>query len=971
MFHCLRCMKRWLKHGKIPRTCSEPEDLTEGPAMCITHHPHGHHGSSEMIVGGALGSDGKPVRIKIELPGNVQKMLKKEQWKKGKRLKRDGETNGSQNDAVNARQSSKGGGKEEFTHVFPEEDEFFDGNDSDEGDDILDLPESLKRYILKKAIRQGSLSAASKESGTSMEKVTNAERGEEGASLSNEWSASDFTTSSLSSLASKVDSGELLKYFNSSDSFLSLSDEHSSSDSQLDVTSGSDNVSKPAKKTSSKRTVELSDVSSSDGVEMFHSGDNGTNLASTKSQRKVRNHKKIHKRRSRSFPESKDLQSSGIHLPPIQGVHSMQSIGRHYSRQRQQGKLKHTQHSTKSDEETKFGVLEGHSFHGMEQETGSVIDENAAAVSGHNEEGTVRIDGRKGMYSAQLQGHDRLAKRDRERRQAESKGSVENKNALNLPSIFNPTSTSNVMSREAVTDESEKHGRPHGQSSQAVRLPRLNEGQGIIVQQDTEGWNTTTGEAMLPHTANVTANLRGSDNSNNYLGARSSMSVPEPAMQSQQEEGERKLNSIVLDTNSGGASKSQAQFSVKDVSQSMSCARSNSIVSSAMGSTRSSVQTPSLPSEAGQKGRPSRVSQATVRQDVEISVGRTSKGRTRPPPRQRRSKQSEGMPVFRGPSENNLNKTLSSHLSERPEITHRQSMELNSFYPDDNIPRRIGHKLVKKKKGEDHQRDSVMHNSKDIGNIVKGEETANSNKSVAVQDSTSRQPSSFIPVPTMGEGSNSISQSPLSTSLKANQNFGYNSSSVDGSPAGAPGAKSRPMSGGMGSKLSSTNYPPMSMLLQENNDPSMSMPPVRLKPLDPTHTVNLDASPTTGQQSRPISSGRQEREGDGEVGGAGSNFKSTAEGGKGDEGEGLEAITEESEPSESDDDDEYFDIRPIPDLKPVSTLSFSSNKFSYFPMARPHRQAYETVRQKAVGSVQTKKWGRPQRQAKMAKRRKG
>ena len=80
---------------------------------------------------------------------------------------------------------------------------------------------------------------------------------------------------------------------------------------------------------------------------------------------------------------------------------------------------------------------------------------------------------------------------------------------------------------------------------------------------------------------------------------------------------------------------------------------------------------------------------------------------------------------------------------------------------------------------------------------------------------------------------------------------------------------------------------------------------------------------------------------------------------------------EESEPSESEDDDEYFDIRPIPELKPVSTLSFSSNQFSYFPMGRAHKQAYQAVRQKATGQAPATKWGRSHRTpAKIAKRRK-
>ena len=136
MFHCLRCMKRWLKLGHIPESCSEPEDLTEGPAMCITDQSNDNRGSQTMIVSGALGSDGKPVRIKVELPVNIQKMLKKERRKKRKRSAK-GEGNKG-----NARLSTRGS-KDERTFVFSEEEEnFLDSNSSDEDGDLLDLPDS-------------------------------------------------------------------------------------------------------------------------------------------------------------------------------------------------------------------------------------------------------------------------------------------------------------------------------------------------------------------------------------------------------------------------------------------------------------------------------------------------------------------------------------------------------------------------------------------------------------------------------------------------------------------------------------------------------------------------------------------------------------------------------------------------------------------------------------------------------------
>ena len=303
-------------------------------------------------------------------------------------------------------------------------------------------------------------------------------------------------------------------------------------------------------------------------------------------------------------------------------------------------------------------------------------------------------------------------------------------------------------------------------------------------------------------------------------------------------------------------------------------------------------------------------------------------------------------------------------------------MEMSSFHTDDSIPRRIGHKLIKKRKGDEHQWDSVMHNSKDIGNIVEGIEAADGNnaRAGAVQSTTSKRPSLIAG---LVEEFNSFSQSPLANSLKANQDAGYNSNWTAlndpgvGSSGAPPSAKPRPISGGMGSRQSAANYTPASTTLQENSGTTSMLPPVRLKPLDPTQVVNLDPNSTAGIQPLQVIGG-QLQEGCTENGVAESIEKSTNDGEKERTGEeGLEAIMEESEPSESEDDDEYYDIRPIPELKPVSTLSFSSNQFSYFPMGRAHKQAYQAVRQKAVGPAPSTKWGGLRRTpTKVAKRRK-
>ena len=957
-------MKRWLKLGKIPESCSEPEDLTEGPAMCITDQSNDNRGSPTMIVGGALGSDGKPVKIKVELPVNIQKMLKKEQQKKQKRSTREG--NKSRIAKSNDRQSRRGG-KEEHTFVFSEEEEedFLDDSSSDEDGDILDLPDSLRTYILKKAARQTTPSKSLRH----LKSLTAEHQGS--TNFANGWSMSDFTTSSLSSLASKVDSEEFLKYLESGDSGdVFLSDFDYSSNSQIDMVGG-ENVSKPIKKKLSKGAVETLHCSSSDGVEMLYSSDNGAHLASTKSRSKVRNDKKIGKRRSRSFPESKGLESSSTHLPLIQGAQS----SHRYSIRKHQRKPKYNHGKAKnSDEALDLNGLEGRSFHGLANpSTDSFVHEEDVGSSTLKPEGGVNKD-KNDRKKSSHQYSTRSAMRGKARKQSQHDGGDKTENELRLPNIFddsgspmNPSSISNTQDSKFGADEGQNSENPSSRNSQSLHLPHLNKDRGVIAQQAAEGGRENVGEVTLSNDA--TSNVDWRTNHGNSK-TKSSMNMPQSLPKSNQDGFQS--NSVALENEHREDFKSQSRthFMVTDTSQSMLSARSSSVT---MGGRRGSVNNPLAPIENNQKRRPSRVSQATVQQDVEITVGRSNKSKLRPPPRQRRAKQSDEMPSLHRLSENNLNKTLSSHLPEKPGSARRPSMEMSSFHTDDSIPRRIGHKLIKKKKGDEHQRDSVMHNSKDIGNIVEGTEAADGNNAGAVQSTTSKRPSL---IPGLVEEFNSFAQSPLANSLKANQDAGYSSNwTTSNTPgvggSGAPsGAKLRPMSGGMGSRQSAANYTAASTTLQENSGTPSMLPPVRLKPLDPTQVVNLDPTSTTGIQPLQVIGG-QLQEGGTENEVADSNERSAINGEEERAGEeGLEAIMEESEPSESDDD-EYFGIHPIPELKPVSTLSFSSNQFSYFPMGRAHKQAYQAVRQKAVGPAPPTKWGRSHRTpAKMAKRRK-
>ena len=959
-FHCLHCMKRWLKLGQIPESCSEPDDLTEGPAMCITDQSNDNQcGSPTMIVGGALGSDGKPVRIKVELPVNLQKMLKKERKKKRKRSLRKGDMKGRMGSHDKAGKSndrlSIRGGRDEHAIVYSEEEDedFLDGNSSDEDEDLLDLPDSLRKYILKKAARQMTPSTSLKQ----LKSIANSER-QESTNFSDGWSMSDFTTSSLSSLASKVDSEEFLKYLESGDSGdVFLSDYDYSSNSQINMIVG-ENVSKPVKRKLSKGAVENGHFSPSDSAEMLYSSDNGTHLASTKSQSKVRNGKKIDKRRSRSFPESKGLESSSTHLPPIHGARSSQNISRYSTRKHQQ-KPRYAHNMAKGSDESLDFNMEGHSFHGLSSQNSNSFVHEDVDSSRLEAEGLISKDKNSRMNSHQY--NTRSAMRSKSRKRNQRDGGNKSENELRLPNIFdgsksptNPSSTSNAKDSKFGADDGRNIEKPLSRNSQLVHHPQLNKDRGVIAQQAAEGRNSNDGEVMLSNNADSTADWR-----TNHGSHQDGLQSNSAALESEHREDFK--------------SQSHAQFMVKDVSQSVLSARSSNV---ALGSRRGSVKTPLIPIENNQKRRPSRVSQATVQQDVEITVGRSNKSRLRPPPRQRRAKQSEEMPSLHRLSENNLNKTLSSHLPEKPGSARHPRMEMSSFHTEDNIPRRIGHKLVKKKKGDEHH-DSVMHNSKDIGNIVEGTETANAGSVGAEQSTTSKRPSL---ISGLVEEFNSIAQSPLANSLKANQdvtNFGYNNNSAVSNAPGVTGAphsaKPRPISGGGMDSRQSTNYTPASTSLQENNGTTSMLPPVRLKPLDPTQIVNLDTTSAAADIIQPLQVvGGQVQEETTENGLVDSSKKSAVEGAKERAvEEGLEAIVEESEPSESDDDDEYFDIRPIPELKPVSTLSFSSNNFSYYPMGRAHKKAYETVRQKAVGPAPPAKWGRSHRTpAKIAKRRK-
>lgn len=107
--------------------------------MCITFSTHA---SSEMIVSGIVGEDGKPIRVKVEKPEAIKTYLAK----KGNRRSFGTRRKGNKKGRRPQRSGSSDGRDSVEMESFEDE---TDSNSEVEDGSVLDLPEDIKRYILK------------------------------------------------------------------------------------------------------------------------------------------------------------------------------------------------------------------------------------------------------------------------------------------------------------------------------------------------------------------------------------------------------------------------------------------------------------------------------------------------------------------------------------------------------------------------------------------------------------------------------------------------------------------------------------------------------------------------------------------------------------------------------------------------------------------------------------------------------
>ena len=391
-------------------------------------------------------------------------------------------------------------------------------------------------------------------------------------------------------------------------------------------------------------------------------------------------------------------------------------------------------------------------------------------------------------------------------------------------------------------------------------------------------------------------------------------------------------------------------------SQSSLSTRSNSVATA--GNRRGSNATPHRELEKRQsERRPSGATQleTAVHKGVKTTLRRSSKDGQSSLPQQRisvKDLEAEKLPSINWPpSEKQLDTNLFPNGLETPtsSTTRRLNRKVNGFNADINYPQRIGRKVVKKKKREEHKLVSAAHKSNEIRNAVEAVGTTadrNVGGGGAVQ---STHPMQSSLTPTFGNIGDVI-DTPLASLLKEKQNHSmYGRSNVlkindsVASPGDKPSATS---GGGMGSRLAASNYlKSATSLLQDYMAAATMVPPVRLMPLAPT----LDPA-----DIETVGPWKVEGEARGRsVESVADDWNKPARDEEKEEAEEVElvAVVGEGNSSKPKRRVKQFLLPQAPSLEfeEISTTSFTSPFFSYYCLSGPHRREFEAVRRKARG----------------------
>ena len=867
--------------------------------MCITLS---NQGSSEFILSGIVGEDGKPVRVKVKNRMGIRKLLKRKKWnKKGGERSKQRQGHGRRRKGSHARRNGNG-----VDSSMGES----EGSISSSDDDNSDKGESSKR-------RQGHTRKKKKKKGSHAKRTGNGVDSSMGESEGSISSSNDDSGDKGESSRSKRRQGHgrrrrnARRNGNGVDSSMdddSISSSDDDSDDIIDLPKHFRNhFLKKKKKKSTKSTSQgccedgSSDHSSSStfGSSSFDSDDEATRQHSQQSHHHAsQKHGKHGKRRNKQrHGIGKGISDDDEELDDTCTTSSESELegsssDLHTSRTKARRRQKRSNKNRVEDDDSHFPPIPDSRRRKRLDSTLPDIDDDCKQED-HSKRRAV-YDGRRDTLT------DTTAT-----------------DHFQLPSIAEASHRIHSQSDARHPKSSSRH-----RLSDVQHLPRLTPGHVHMMQQGSNGDMSGSDSYVDPAARSRRAGQLASTQPHGVSLHDSTSSSTQKSLTS------RRGSMMNYMESKSGSSGNKLQ-------------RDSTTLSDKTATVQQDVHLPVKRQNKGQKkGKQNRNKSLNVSEGLSKIQATKTGGKT------------AGQEIARLPDDE---KMAGQEIIRLPDEQTNHRVDFQQLQAqDDNHARRIGRKIVKKTRNNSHQladkRMTINHNSKDMGNttgpqqddddmpidgsvttyrngtqhlemIPSAEEIDQSSgeKCRANLFSNTTQRTSFGPI----SGKTSMSQ--LQQQAKYNSMTPMPSSSSNQTEV-------EYISSGLGTKFTSNYKPvrltpleePLSKLSLEftvGKRPNIVIPPLG-QAVEPTLMPTDDPKSPHDEQEAPSGHCKP-----------------------GDDS-GLEVSTEE------DDSNDEEIIFPLLDLKPISGLSFTS-PFSYstFPMAVQYREAYEIVQRKALAPV--------------------
>ena len=908
-----------MRSGGIPASCSEKEMRMEGPAMCITLQSTGEVTDKEMLVGGILGKDGKPVKIKVEAPKTIQKLLQMEKRNKSRKKKakvkrvEKRSQNGRINEQDGVEQENDGlGSRVSLTEVAS------DSSSSDE--DLIDLPDIFKQQILQQ------------KSECTSRKYKSEFQGEEFESSKRE----DSIYSGSSSIFDLTSDSEDEAFSHNDGANFTQNKRHTHANHHSKSLEKSQQMTLSKKPSGESSQQSWSKINTREPCSSMNS-DNEASLCLSGPQRNSKSHHNKRKCKATSSDE---------HLPSTSGAES-----KAWGETSMASKPTRTRKSDFS-----LNIISSSKSLFSQASSSSSIEHDVhlpdPVSSGSSLVGVKSSEGKKKEYNRQRRSKSNDQPVRGKRNEAKNNG--RKGSTIHLPSLLDKTDSHGSIthhrgpSSSKATHKESWHRGVTGGSEATPYLPRLSKQRTSLVQQTVSGeWDTH-------------------DSSKHSERTSSGKNKEQKGYKSQDKNRSKSSINKLTDQSALGATQSHAMTAVPDsrdnnnVAQSQSEHYTNNNTAtphkSALSPTHQTTVNNSSIVDVNNmqrtqstqiKKQTRRISNATVR-DVLLPNHKNTDSRGNQMRIRRKSKWGEDMSQVQASNSSHIGSSFVQMPNQNSSASNTNIQRLTSF--QDDIPRRFGQKLVKKsKKSESERKESRIYNSKDLGNVVGNSGGDNVEHDGSTADGTARQKIRNNSSIQFDSGDGSSKQSLAARILKRTQGQHSDNSNVPMPITGRGGSSSqqtRPTSTGLGSRIVSN---PVSNLLQDSTNTPQAM--VRLKPLDPvTKVITSEEEPVpprVDEATEPLTVENQTCDPEDQ------EDKESVD-------SGLDIISEESEEEEDSDDGLDFDIRPIPELKEISPMSFTSAyAYSFYKLSGPYKKAYDKTHARTLQPLRVGRKRRP------------